>query len=78
MVDLLELVKSSGILKVVLEGNYFLFNFKDVKIGELIGFEVDVVKLLVVKLGVKLVFIIIEWSGILVGLGVGKYDVIIN
>ncbi len=76
--DLLESVKSSGTLKVALEGNYPPFNFKDAKTGELTGFEVDVAKLLAAKLGVKPVFTTTEWSGILAGLGAGKYDVIIN
>jgi len=76
--DLLQSVKSSGTLKVALEGNYPPFNFKDAKTGELTGFEVDVAKLLAAKLGVKPVFTTTEWSGILAGLGAGKYDVIIN
>ncbi|MFX6759575.1 transporter substrate-binding domain-containing protein, partial [Acinetobacter baumannii] len=72
--DLLESVKSSGTLKVALEGTYPPFNFKDAKTGELTGFEVDVAKLLAAKLGVKPVFTTTEWSGILAGLGAGKYD----
>lgn len=76
--DLLQTVKSRGTLKVALEGNYPPFNFKDPKTGQLEGFEVDVAKLLAAKLGVKPEFTTTEWSGILAGLGAGKYDVIIN
>ncbi|AMO94290.1 bacterial extracellular solute-binding s, 3 family protein [Collimonas fungivorans] len=76
--DLLDTVKTRGTLKVAMEGNYPPFNFKDPKSGELTGFEVDVAKLLAAKLGVKPEFTTTEWSGILAGLGAGKYDVILN
>src|SRR5450830_256298 len=76
--DLLDTVKSRGTLKVAMEGNYPPFNFKDPKTRELTGFEVDVAKLLAAKLGVKAEFTTTEWSGILAGLGAGKYDVILN
>lgn len=76
--DLLQTVKSRGTLKVALEGNYPPFNFKDPKTGQLTGFEVDVANLLAAKLGLKPEFTTTEWSGILAGLGAGKYDVIIN
>jgi len=76
--DLLDTAKARGTLKVALEGTYPPFNFKDPKTGELTGFEVDVAKLLAAKLGLKAEFTTTEWSGILAGLGAGKYDVIIN
>lgn len=76
--DLLDTVKTRGTLRVAMEGNYPPFNFKDPKSGELAGFEVDVAKLLATKLGVKPEFTTTEWSGILAGLGAGKYDVILN
>ena len=76
--DLLDTVKARGTLKVALEGNYPPFNFKDPKTGELTGFEVDVAKLLAAKLGLKPEFTTTEWSGILAGLGAGKYDIIMN
>ncbi|PFH08209.1 cystine transport system substrate-binding protein [Collimonas sp. PA-H2] len=76
--DLLDTVKTRGTLRVAMEGNYPPFNFKDQKSGELAGFEVDVAKLLAAKLGVKPEFTTTEWSGILAGLGAGKYDVILN
>lgn len=76
--DLLDTVKARGTLKIALEGTYPPFNFKDPKTGELSGFEVDIAKLLAAKLGLKPEFTTTEWSGILAGLGAGKYDVIIN
>lgn len=76
--DLLDTVKARGTLRVAMEGNYPPFNFKDPKNGQLSGFEVDVAKLIAAKLGVKTEFTSTEWSGILAGLGAGKYDVILN
>jgi cystine transport system substrate-binding protein len=76
--DLLDTVKARGTLKVAMEGNYPPFNFKDPKNGQLTGFEVDVANLIAAKLGVKTEFTTTEWSGILAGLGAGKYDVIMN
>ena len=76
--DLLDTVRARGTLKVAMEDNYPPFNFKDPKSGELTVFEVDVAKLLAAKLGVKPEFTTTEWSGMLAGLGAGKYDVILN
>lgn len=77
-VDLLDTVKARGTLKVAMEGNYPPFNFKDPKTGKLTGFEVDVANLIATRMGVKTEFTTTEWSGILAGLGAGKYDVILN
>lgn len=76
--DLLDTVKARGTLRVAIEGKYPPFNFKDSKSGERTGFEVDIAKLIAVRLGVKTEFTNTEWSGILASLGAGKYDVILN
>ena len=76
--DLLDTVRARGTLKVAMEDNYPPFNFKDPKSGELTVFEVDFAKFLAAKLGVKPEFTTTEWSGMLAGLGAGKYDVILN
>ncbi|MGI4849790.1 MAG: transporter substrate-binding domain-containing protein [Janthinobacterium lividum] len=76
--DLLETVKSRGVLKIAVEGTYPPFNFKDPKTAQLEGFDVDVARLVAAKLGVKAEFTTIEWSGILAGLSADKYDVIVN
>ncbi|HEY1148647.1 MAG TPA: transporter substrate-binding domain-containing protein [Pseudoduganella sp.] len=75
--DLLQTVKSRGTIKVAMEGTYPPFNFKDQKTGELVGYDVDVAKLVAAKLGVKPEFVTTEWASILAGLASGKYDVII-
>ncbi|WP_321948361.1 transporter substrate-binding domain-containing protein [Paraburkholderia sp. J10-1] len=75
--DLLETVKSNGVLRVGLEGTYPPFDYRNAT-GELEGFDVDVAKALASRLGVKAQFIPTEWSGILAGLQAGKFDVIVN
>ncbi|MFX1676605.1 transporter substrate-binding domain-containing protein [Paraburkholderia sp. A2WS-5] len=75
--DLLETVKSSGVLHVGLEGTYPPFDYRNAA-GELEGFDVDVAKALAARLGVKPEFVPTEWSGILAGLQAGKFDVIVN
>jgi L-cystine transport system substrate-binding protein len=75
--DLLKTVKSSGVLRVGLEGTYPPFDSRNSK-GELEGFDVDVAKAVAAKLGVKPEFVATEWSGILAGLQAGKFDVIVN
>ncbi len=75
--DLLETVKSSGVLRVGLEGTYPPFDYKNAS-GELEGFDVDVAKAVAARLGVKPQFVPTEWSGILAGLQAGKFDVIVN
>jgi len=76
--DLLDKVKSSGTLRIALEGTYPPFNFKDPKTGQLTGYDVDVARLVAAKLGLKPEFVTTEWASILAGLGAGKYDVIIS
>lgn len=75
-VELFDDVYQCGVLCIVLEGIYLLFNFKQG--GKFIGFEIELGELLVVELVVKLEFVIIEWSGIFVGLQSGKYDIVLN
>ena len=76
--DLLDTVKERGALVVGVEGTYPPFNFVDPNTKELDGFDIDVAKLIADKLGVKAQFVKTEWSGILAGLGSGKFDVIVN
>jgi len=75
--DLLQSVKSSGVLRIGLEGTYPPFDSRDAS-GHLVGFDVDVAKAIAARMGVKPQFIPTEWSGIIAGLQAGKFDVIIN
>ncbi|WDD92549.1 transporter substrate-binding domain-containing protein [Burkholderia sp. FERM BP-3421] len=75
--DTLDSVKSSGVLKIGIEGTYPPFGYRNEK-GELEGFDIDVARALAARLGVKPQFIAVEWSGIIAGLQAGKFDVIVN
>ncbi|GAB3628273.1 cysteine ABC transporter substrate-binding protein [Pandoraea terrae] len=75
--DLLDTVKSRGVLKVGIEGTYPPFNYRGAG-NELEGFDVEVAKAVAAKLGVKAEFVTTEWSGIIGGLQAGKFDVIVN
>ena len=75
--DLLQSVKSSGVLRIGLEGTYPPFDSRSAS-GDLVGFDVDVAKGIAARLGVKPQFIPTEWSGIIAGLQAGKFDVIVN
>ncbi|MBP0599213.1 transporter substrate-binding domain-containing protein [Herbaspirillum sp. LeCh32-8] len=76
--DLLDVVRTRGVLRVAVEGTYPPFNFKDRKSGQLDGFDIEFARALAVRLGVKAEFVATEWAAILAGLQVGKYDVIIS
>ncbi|MDR2853535.1 MAG: transporter substrate-binding domain-containing protein [Burkholderiaceae bacterium] len=75
--DLLDQVKARGTLRIALEGTYAPFDYRAPD-GQLIGYDVDIAKAIVAKLGIKPDFIPTEWSGIIAGLQAGKFDVIIS
>lgn len=64
-------------LRVALTGKYPPFSFYSGD-GELVGFDVDVSKLIANRLGRDLELVTTEWDGILAGLLAGKYDAIIG
>lgn len=76
--DLLDTARARGTLRIALEGTYPPFNFKDPKTGQLVGFDVDVARIVAAKMNLKPEFVSTEWSAILAGLAAGKYDVIVS
>lgn len=75
--DLLEKIQDSGEMTVAMEGTWAPWTYHDEK-GELVGFDVDVAKMIAEKLGVEVKFIEGEWSGLFAGIDSGRYDVVIN
>lgn len=73
----LNKIVQRGELKVGLEPGYLPFEMKDKK-GKIIGFDVDIAKLMAKNMGVKLTLIPTAWDGILGGLIAGKYDIIMS
>jgi polar amino acid transport system substrate-binding protein len=70
----LKQVLARGELRVGLEAGYMPFEMID-KGGEIIGFDVDLGRLMARKLGVKLQIVNQGWDGIIPALLTGKFDV---
>lgn len=75
--DLLARIQAKGEITVALEGTWAPWGYHD-ESGELVGYDVEVAKLIGEKLGVKVTFVEGEFTGLLAGLEAGRYDVIIN
>jgi cystine transport system substrate-binding protein len=75
--DNLDAIKSAGVLKIGTEGTYAPFTFHDGE-GKLVGFDVEIGEAVAEKLGVKAEFIEGKWDGLIAGLDVERYDVVIN
>ena len=73
----LQQIKQRGELRVGLETGYMPFEMRD-KSGEIIGFDVDLAKLLARKLGVKLTLVNISWDGIIPALLTDKADLLMG
>ncbi|MEE4011603.1 amino acid ABC transporter substrate-binding protein [Roseibium sp. FZY0029] len=73
----LDTIKSAGVLKIGTEGTYAPFTFHDGE-GKLVGFDVEIGEAVAEKLGVKAEFIEGKWDGLIAGLDVERYDVVIN
>ncbi|QJB58041.1 transporter substrate-binding domain-containing protein [Pseudodesulfovibrio sp. zrk46] len=71
----LEQIIKTGKLRVGLEAGYMPFEMTDKK-GNVVGFDVDMVKEMAKAMGVKLELVNTAWDGIIPGLMAGKYDLI--
>ncbi|HUR41383.1 MAG TPA: transporter substrate-binding domain-containing protein [Verrucomicrobiae bacterium] len=70
-------IKARGELRVGLEAGYMPFEMRD-KSGELIGFDIDLAKLMARKLGVKVTVVNQAWDGIIPALLTDKFDVLMG
>lgn len=75
--DLLARIQAKGEITVALEGTWAPWGYHD-ESGALVGYDVEVARLIGEKLGVKVTFVEGEFTGLLAGLEAGRYDVIIN
>jgi polar amino acid transport system substrate-binding protein len=64
-------------LRVGLEAGYMPFEMRD-KQGEIIGFDVDMAKLMARSMGVKLTLVNTQWDGILPALMTDKFDILMS
>ena len=75
--DLLEQIQENGSITIAMEGTWAPWTFHN-EDDELIGYDVEVGKAIAERLGVEPNFIEGPWDGLLAGLEVGRYDIMIN
>ena len=74
--SVLTKVLDRGVLKVGTNLGYVPYEMMDER-GNAIGFDIDLARLVAEELGVELQLVIVDWQGLLAGLTVGKYDLVI-
>lgn len=75
--DQLARIQEKGQLVVAMEGTWSPWTYHDEK-DELVGYDVEVARLIARKLGVEVVFVEGEWDGLFAGLDAGRYDMVVN
>ena len=73
----LNSILTRGELRVGLEAGYMPFEMRD-KRGEIIGFDVDLARLMAKYLGVKLTLVNTQWDGIIPALLTDKFDLLMG
>lgn len=73
----LKQIRERGELRVGLEAGYMPFEMMD-KGGQMIGFDIDLARLMARKLGVQLKIVNQSWDGIIPALLTGKFDVLMG
>ncbi|HVT35149.1 MAG TPA: transporter substrate-binding domain-containing protein, partial [Nevskiaceae bacterium] len=73
----LNQVLKSGELRVGLEAGYMPFEMRDKK-GDIIGFDVDLARLMAKYLGVKVKLVNTQWDGIIPALLTDKFDLLMG
>ncbi|TIP64227.1 transporter substrate-binding domain-containing protein, partial [Mesorhizobium sp.] len=73
----LDQIKQAGVFKVGTEGTYAPFTYHDAS-GALVGFDVEIAKVIAERLGVKAEFLEGKWDGLIAGLDAKRYDAVIN
>ena len=75
--DLLSQIQARGELIVATEGTWAPFTYHDEN-DELVGYDVEVAKLVAEQLGVTATFVEGEFDGLLAGVDGGRYDLVAN
>lgn len=73
--SVLTAIQKRGELIVGMEAGYMPFEMKNKK-GEIVGFDVDMVKAMAEAMGVKLTLVNTQWDGIIPALLTKKFDII--
>lgn len=75
--DLLARIREKGEIVIAMEGTWAPWTYHDEN-DKLVGFDTEVGEAIAQILGVKAVFVEGDWDGLLAGLEVGRYDLMIN
>ena len=75
--DLLDTIQSKGQITIAMEGTWSPWTFHN-EDDELVGYDVEVGKAIAERLGVEPNFVEGPWDGLLAGLEVGRYDIMID
>ncbi len=75
--DRLAVIKEKGKIVIAMEGAWQPWTYHD-ESGELVGFDVEVGKLIAEGLGVEAEFVETDWSSILAGVDSGRFDIACN
>lgn len=75
--DLLSEVQNKGEITVATEGTWAPWTYHDEK-DNLVGFDVDVARLLAKKMGLNAKMVEVEWDGIFAGIDSKRYDMTLN
>lgn len=73
----LDDIKSRGYITVAMEGTWAPWTYHN-ESDELVGYDVEVGKLVADYLGVDVKYVEGEWDGLLAGVEAGRYDMMIN
>jgi polar amino acid transport system substrate-binding protein len=73
----LNQILKRGELRIGLEAGYMPFEMRD-KQGALIGFDIDLARLMAKYMGVKVTFVNTSWDGIIPALLTNKFDVLMG
>ncbi len=76
--DLLSEIKEKGVITIATEGDWSPYTYHDEETDELVGFDVELGKLIAEKLGVSAEFKETDWDSILAGVESGIFDLGIN
>jgi ABC-type amino acid transport substrate-binding protein len=71
-------IRRTGVLKIGTDATYPPFESVDPGTGQVVGFDVDVVRALAGRLGVKADFTVVPFDGIIPGLKAEKYDLVVS
>ena len=75
--SLIDRINQKGTITVGTEGTYAPFSYHDAS-GKLTGYDVEVVRAVAEKLGVKVEFKETQWDSMMAGLKAGRFDIVAN